>query len=620
MRFHTVHFLMRGSLCCAITLSASAAVAQPARQPAQAAGETASQASSSANARDERVQHLIRSTVQIRCFAEAGSTVAMGSGVVIANNRTVVTNHHVLEGCEAQEPGSRVQIQAHDGSVASATVIRSFASADVGVLQLAGSLPVDVATLRSDGTARVMEAVIAVGYPEVARFAGVSEQQGRTTIGVVSRAAAQDLARAEPRWVLEHGAPIYGGNSGGPLFDECGQVLGINTFVPVDRRTRAAVPTVAYAVGSRTIQKYASEVTGATVGFGAASCETTMVTDTRKMLVAENVKAAPTPELSAFYASAIKRVERWQQSFAGKSAARDSAIGEAIALVGDQAANAQQSGETLQRKIAEVEAQWAASEAAWERELRMQRIVLGVVALVGIVAAGIGTRSLIRSRQNSRQLVLVQSDVRAVDGRAAEANQRADAAYALAHNAMDAAEKAANQNADPQVREEIRKIWKALDKRESHSVLIMSASERTRVLNHDAPAIGGAEVSLAVRDDDGERTVKIRPGSTAYVGRDRAAIELVAKRYLVPHVTVPLRQRNAEQTISRCHCSIANRGDHLEVVDLSSNGTWIDETGQRLSYGEAAVVQPGATLVLAQSRSPFRVHLNSTAAATVMIS
>jgi S1-C subfamily serine protease len=581
---------MRRVACVGLIVCASGMAAQTPASRAPAIG------------RDSVVQRMIEATVQIRCNAQGGGTIPMGSGVVVGDARTVITNHHVVEGCEADEPGSRVQVQAYDGSMTTGTVVRAFPSADVAVLQLAGSLPVAIAPLRSDGTARVMEQIVALGYPGVAQFAGLSGQQARATIGVVSRVAAQDLRSGGPRWVLEHGAPIYPGNSGGPLFDQCGAVLGINTFVPIDRQTNAPIATIAYAVGSRTIVSALSDVLNAPLTFTANDCARGLAGGTKQALVVENARATPDSQLKAFYESAVRRAERWQQDFASKSASRDSAVGDAIAMVGEQATNAQRSTEATSQRIREVETKWERTESGWREEMRRQRIGIVLAMLVSIV--GICGAIVAYRRAGSVSVV------------ATSASERADEALRLAERAMAAAERAADRRLDQRARAEVSRIWTALDERPGYAAKRMSAGERTRLVDGSAAPTTDPGISLQIQDGRGPRTIQLQPGMTAYIGRDSEAMEIVAQRYLVPHIVVPIDEKVGDNIVSRCHCSIAHRENRVEVVDLSSNGTYVERTGARLAFGEGQVVPPAATLVLARRGSPYRVRVDSRTSAS----
>lgn len=563
------------------------------RVPRATAQLTQPAAAPPAIGRDTVVERMVEATVQIRCSTQDGGTIPMGSGVVVGDAKTVITNQHVIEGCKADEPGSRVKVQAYDGSMATGTVIRTFPGVDVAVVQIAGSLPVVIAPIRSDASARVMEQVVAMGYPGLAQFAGVSGQQARATIGVVSRLAAQDLASDGSRWVLEHGAPIYPGNSGGPLFDQCGAVLGINTFVPVDRQTHAAVATIAYAVGSRTIVKAASEVLNVPLGLGSGGCGQALGGGTKQALVAENARAVTDSTLKAFYARTVATTQRWEREFQDKSAARDSAIGDALSMVGEQAGNAQRSSEDATRRIGAIEARWAQTEVEWRNELRRQRLAIAVVALIALV--GVTGAALALARAGRAR------------GLATSAGDRADEAMRLAKQAIAAAERAAERRLDTRGRGEVSRIWSALDERPGYSAMHMSKRERTRIVDGSIVPLTGPAITIQVEDARGRHSIQLPPGTTAYIGRDAETMEIVAQRYLVPRVIVPIEERPGDNIVSRCHCSIAHRDDHLEVVDLSSNGTFVEATGARLSFGQAQAIPQAVSLTLARRESPYRI-------------
>lgn len=150
---------------------------------------------------------------------EEGSAIprqAQGSGFIIDPSGHIVTNYHVVDG--AQE----ITVSLDDGSKHSATVKGRDPKTDLALIKIdAGrSLP-HVEFGESDG-AKVGDWVIAVGNPF-----GLG---GSVTAGIIS-ARGRDLRSGPFDDYLQIDAPINRGNSGGPLFDTTGRVIGVNTAI-----------------------------------------------------------------------------------------------------------------------------------------------------------------------------------------------------------------------------------------------------------------------------------------------------------------------------------------------------------------------------------------------------
>ncbi|HET9643841.1 MAG TPA: tetratricopeptide repeat-containing serine protease family protein [Burkholderiaceae bacterium] len=132
------------------------------------------------------------------------ATRANGSGFVVAPGK-VVTNHHVVQGCQ------RLRVGGTDVT----GVLASEPAADLALLAWPGSSS-EVASLRDDSV--IGEAVMAAGYPLAGLLSGFS-----ISTGIVSGLSGLG---GDTR-VLQTSAPIQQGNSGGPLLDSSGNVIGV---------------------------------------------------------------------------------------------------------------------------------------------------------------------------------------------------------------------------------------------------------------------------------------------------------------------------------------------------------------------------------------------------------
>jgi S1-C subfamily serine protease len=154
--------------------------------------------------------------------AESGSAqpYGVGSGYIIDAQGHVVTNWHVIQG------GTAFTVRLYDGSTLDATVVGYDQFQDVAVLQLDLSNGQEVPGVLSFGdsnTVRAGDEVVAIGTP----YGEYPNYVTSGTVGAVDRALNAGDGYALPN-LIQHSAPIYEGNSGGPLLNMNGEVIGMN--------------------------------------------------------------------------------------------------------------------------------------------------------------------------------------------------------------------------------------------------------------------------------------------------------------------------------------------------------------------------------------------------------
>ena len=141
---------------------------------------------------------------------------SLGSGVIVDEMGTIITNQHVIAGAES------IRVQLADGRIADATVTGQDPDTDIALLDLSiGNLPI-MPMGRSD-TLRVGDIVLAIGNPY-----GLSQT---VTQGIVSATGRGQLGLATFENFIQTDAAINLGNSGGALIDANGDLVGINTAV-----------------------------------------------------------------------------------------------------------------------------------------------------------------------------------------------------------------------------------------------------------------------------------------------------------------------------------------------------------------------------------------------------
>ncbi len=140
---------------------------------------------------------------------------ALGSGFIISADGFVVTNNHVIENAD------QIEIEFFDGRLLEAKVVGTDPKTDVALLKVESKEPLDFATFGNSNKAKVGDWVLAIGNPLGQGFsvsAGIVSARGRALSG-----SYDDFIQTD--------AAINRGNSGGPLFNMEGKVIGVNTAI-----------------------------------------------------------------------------------------------------------------------------------------------------------------------------------------------------------------------------------------------------------------------------------------------------------------------------------------------------------------------------------------------------
>jgi serine protease Do len=141
---------------------------------------------------------------------------SLGSGFIIDPAGYVVTNNHVIEGAD------EVSVNLQDGTTLKAEIIGRDESGDLALLKVKSDKPLPTVDFGDSSQSRVGDWVLAIGNPF-----GLG---GTVTAGIVS-ARGRDIHQGQYDDFIQTDAAINRGNSGGPLFNMDGQVIGINTAI-----------------------------------------------------------------------------------------------------------------------------------------------------------------------------------------------------------------------------------------------------------------------------------------------------------------------------------------------------------------------------------------------------
>ena len=187
----------------------------------------------------------IPSVVSIITQTRTGT--ATGTGVILTEEGYIVTNHHVIEN------GEQITVQLTDDRVCSALLVGEDKTSDLAVLQISAD-GLTSAEFGDSEALRVGDSVVAIGDP-----LGV-EYRGTMTDGIVSAINRNVNVNGRTMNLIQTNAALNSGNSGGPLINSCGQVIGINTIKIGAFADSAGVEGLGFAIPSSTVKDIVEQI------------------------------------------------------------------------------------------------------------------------------------------------------------------------------------------------------------------------------------------------------------------------------------------------------------------------------------------------------------------------
>ena len=177
--------------------------------------------------------------------------VSGGTGFLFSSKDYVITNYHVVEGAKS------IRAKFTNGQTVEAVVVAKDAKNDIAILKLANSPPMSATPIKlgDSSLARAGEKIFTIGYP-ASKIMGEKPKYSEGVINAVT-------GMMDDPTFFQISVPVQPGNSGGPLFNERGEVIGITTaslsLLAID--AMGAIPqNVNYAIKSSFVKNLLSTI------------------------------------------------------------------------------------------------------------------------------------------------------------------------------------------------------------------------------------------------------------------------------------------------------------------------------------------------------------------------
>jgi 2-alkenal reductase len=185
---------------------------------------------------------------QVTFFGQTGDQTVSGSGFFISDQGYILTNNHVVEGTK------EVNIILSDGTQEKAIIVGVDQYSDIAILKTDGKVPA-IATLGNSDVLNPGESVIAIGSP-------LGDFKNTVTVGVVS-ATGRSIDTGQGYQIenlIQTDTAINHGNSGGPLVNLAGEVIGVNTLIVRNTGSGDVAEGLGFAIPMNTAQMVAQQI------------------------------------------------------------------------------------------------------------------------------------------------------------------------------------------------------------------------------------------------------------------------------------------------------------------------------------------------------------------------
>lgn len=208
----------------------------------------------------EIYQTVIPSVVSVTTNGTQGN---IGTGVIIEEDGYIVTSYHVVESC------TQIDVLLYDNESYSADMIACDEVSDLAVLKIDAS-GLTPAEFGDSDELQVGDEVVAIGNP-----LGV-ELRGTMTNGIISAINRNLDLNGTKMTLIQTNAALNNGNSGGPLINSYGQIIGINTAKISTYYTSSSVEGIGFAIPSDTVRHIVDELLTSGYVTGRASMRLTV--------------------------------------------------------------------------------------------------------------------------------------------------------------------------------------------------------------------------------------------------------------------------------------------------------------------------------------------------------
>jgi S1-C subfamily serine protease len=185
------------------------------------------------------------------------TSTGVGTGFFVSDDGYIMTNNHVVQTGTGRGSSNAIKVTLDDGSVKDATVVGTDTRSDLALVKIDGKGYAGLQFASLEDTP-VGADVVAIGFaldlPNGAGVQGDGSGAPTVTRGIVSAKNRSITEQSAVLGAIQTDAAINHGNSGGPLLNMMGQVVGVNTAIAPDTETGGVASGIGFAVGADTVK------------------------------------------------------------------------------------------------------------------------------------------------------------------------------------------------------------------------------------------------------------------------------------------------------------------------------------------------------------------------------